>query len=116
MAYQSRQKREEKYDFVNQIKIELEKCSECKIKINKETVCCFDFDHIDPFYKDYTISNMCTNRKSKELILKEIKKCRLLCCKCHRLHTAKQQNHMDYQEYDYEKKMGTLKDKYNISI
>ena len=35
-----------------------------------------------------------------EKIKDEIKKCRLLCCKCHRIHTIKQLNHVDYNKYD----------------
>lgn len=41
----------------------------------------FDFHHINPLEKDFTISARMT---SWEAIQKELKKCVLLCCRCHR--------------------------------
>ena len=41
------------------------------------------FDHIDPSEKYMQISTMISQMKSKELIYKEIEKCRVLCANCH---------------------------------
>lgn len=41
----------------------------------------FDFHHIDPQEKDFTISDRMT---SFEAIRAELDKCVLLCCRCHR--------------------------------
>jgi len=41
----------------------------------------FDFHHVDPMGKDFTISNRMT---SWERIRPELSKCVLLCCRCHR--------------------------------
>lgn len=43
---------------------------------------CLDFHHIDPNEKDFTISKH--RGKSKENLLKEIKKCVCVCANCHR--------------------------------
>ena len=44
-----------------------------------------DFDHIEK--KEFSISKSWMNGFSKEKILKEIKKCELVCCRCHRIRT-----------------------------
>ena len=49
----------------------------------------FDWDHIDPKTKRAAISRMMRNGSSLTKIEEEIEKCQLLCCKCHRLKTAK---------------------------
>jgi len=41
------------------------------------------FDHIDPSTKYMSISTMISQMKNKELIYKEIDKCRVLCANCH---------------------------------
>ena len=50
--------------------------------------------------KKYTISTMGVKAMKIEKIREEISKCRLLCCKCHRIHTYKQLNHVDYEHYN----------------
>lgn len=47
-----------------------------------------EFDHIDQDTKTFTIAD--AKGKSWARIIEEIKKCRVLCCNCHRRHTAKQ--------------------------
>lgn len=44
---------------------------------------CLDFHHKNPREKMSTISNLVTKGYGKETILKEIKKCRVLCKNCH---------------------------------
>lgn len=41
----------------------------------------FDFHHVDPMEKDFTISD---RMSSFSAIKKELDKCVLLCCRCHR--------------------------------
>ncbi|HYK09065.1 MAG TPA: hypothetical protein VEW42_06230 [Candidatus Eisenbacteria bacterium] len=44
---------------------------------------CLDFHHIDAKTKDGTVANMVVEGYSKANILKEIKKCVILCRNCH---------------------------------
>lgn len=56
------------------------KCVDCGLENAKS--CVYDFHHIDPTQKDFSISN---NSKSFESIKPELDKCILLCANCHRL-------------------------------
>jgi 5-methylcytosine-specific restriction endonuclease McrA len=53
-------------------------CSICKYD---GCASAFDFHHVNPLEKDFTISSKMT---SWEAIERELKKCVLLCCRCHR--------------------------------
>lgn len=44
-----------------------------------------DFHHIDPATKDRAVSRMIYDKCSKEKVLEEIKKCKVLCSNCHRI-------------------------------
>lgn len=57
------------------------KCSKCGYKFNNYNIAAFEFHHL--YSKDFIIGNVAN--KSWELILKEIKKCILLCSNCHRI-------------------------------
>jgi hypothetical protein len=54
------------------------KCSICKYD---KSASAFDFHHVNPLEKDFTISAKMT---SWDAIERELKKCVLLCCRCHR--------------------------------
>lgn len=54
---------------------------ECRICHYDGCVAAFDFHHIDPLQKDFTISERMT---SWSAICQELDKCVLLCCRCHR--------------------------------
>jgi predicted HNH restriction endonuclease len=43
-----------------------------------------DFHHMNPDEKDGNLANMIKN-KSREKVIEEIKKCRVLCSNCHRI-------------------------------
>jgi hypothetical protein len=43
-----------------------------------------DFHHLDPTKKEFTISNSANQTRTLEQDLEEIKKCVLLCCRCHK--------------------------------
>ena len=63
-----------------------EKCVDCGIK----NILVLEFDHKDASSKKYNISN-CLDL-SWETILKEISKCEVRCCNCHRIKTHSQYN------------------------
>ena len=114
ISYISRKKSEKASLFLTEQKLKIGECKLCRIKVRKETSCCFDFDHINPEDKTKTISQM--RMRKEDVILKEMKKCRLLCCKCHRLHTLKQLNYVNYSNYDYAKELEDLKVKYSKNM
>jgi hypothetical protein len=53
----------------------------CRICTYDGTPAAFDFHHVNPLEKDFTISDRMT---SWERIRPELEKCVLLCCRCHR--------------------------------
>lgn len=61
------------------------KCEKCDIEYNGTNGCIFDFHHIDPSLKDYSVSIILYNRTFSDKIKKELDKCILLCSNCHRL-------------------------------
>ena len=52
----------------------------------------FEFDHLHPENKTFSIAKGMTDGKKWDEILSEIKKCRILCANCHKKHTASQRN------------------------
>lgn len=58
----------------------------------------FDLHHVDPQEKDFNVSEHVT---SFEAILPEIKKCELLCCRCHReTHAGLHPSHIVMEDDD----------------
>jgi hypothetical protein len=57
-----------------------EKCVDCGLKTEKSVV--YDFHHLDPTKKDFTIGK---NTKTFESLRNELDKCVLLCAICHRM-------------------------------
>ena len=55
-----------------------------------------EFDHINPNNKDRSIAQLAGSSCSWPRILKEILKCRILCVRCHRHKTAKEQGWYKY--------------------
>lgn len=53
-------------------------------KCGENCPACLDFHHIDPKTKTAAVSRMINEFRSKESILKEIKKCIIVCANCHR--------------------------------
>lgn len=60
------------------------KCQACGGKFHHAA---FDFHHLDPKKKEFTITNKIQNT-SFENLLKEASKCMLLCANCHRIEHA----------------------------
>lgn len=61
------------------------KCSNCGIEITVDNYCIFDFHHLDPSKKEYSVTQLLRNFTSEEILKTEIDKCVLLCANCHRL-------------------------------
>ena len=86
--------RQQKREYVNAIKRSIGACKLCARPIrSEEELSAFDFDHIDQSeYKD-RICKMVQNYALKEFyacIDREISRCRLICCMCHKSHTDHQ--------------------------
>lgn len=67
--------------WINDLKLR-KGCKKCGFKKWPE---CLDFDHRNPQEKTFNISQKL--RLSRKTLLKEIKKCRILCANCHRHRT-----------------------------
>jgi hypothetical protein len=80
-AIKARQKLKE---FYNSLKQDA-KCSQCGVEYPNEPYL-FDFDHIDPALKLYTVAEMVSKGNWKKL-KDEVSKCQLLCVICHRRKT-----------------------------
>ena len=87
-----RKYRENARNYVNDIKINSNGCSDCGFfDINNLQV--LQFDHIDIHTKEHNISHLVGNGRSINLIQTEIDKCRILCANCHRKYTLRQFNY-----------------------
>ena len=73
------ERRESLKIFVAKLKSKL-KCSRCPESDSR----CLDFHHLDPSKKTISISRAWMSGCSIKTILKEIKKCIVLCSNCHR--------------------------------
>lgn len=67
----------EKKEWFKELKSQL-KCERC----GENHIACLEFHHKDPKEKEFVIGQF--RNKSKEVILKEIDKCIVLCANCHR--------------------------------
>lgn len=82
-------------EIVDEDKLKREFCELCQFKVTKDNTFLFDYDHIDPTTKVKSISDMGNHLKSISSIKKELEKCRLLCCSCHRLFTREKRKWTD---------------------
>jgi len=71
-------------------KLKLGCCAFCSLRCTAENARYFDFDHRDPTQKAFAMSDMVD--LGDEIFTTELAKCRLLCAKCHRRHTATQRD------------------------
>jgi hypothetical protein len=67
-----------------------------------------EFDHLDPKKKKASIAVLISQGYSwaNEKLRREIRKCRVLCANCHRLHTIEQQGY--YQHDDVKSELDSL--------
>lgn len=80
--------------FLNKIK-DVE-CLDCKIKYPPPAM---DFDHRDPSNKSFNISE--ARHINKNLLLKEIRKCDIVCANCHRIREASRRSTIKEMYYAY---------------
>jgi hypothetical protein len=66
-------------------------CEECRERDPRK----LEYDHIDPSEKKRGVSRYITDGYSwsSDILRAEIRKCRILCANCHRVHTIKQQGY-----------------------
>ena len=66
-------------------------CHKCKEHDPRK----LEYDHKDPAIKTRTVSELITDGYpwSSSILRNEIRKCRILCANCHRVHTIKQQGY-----------------------
>jgi len=83
------------------------------LKEDKECAVCgetnpltLEFDHIH--CKEHSISEMCRKGISKEKIIEEVKKCRILCSCCHQIKTLCEQNSYVYIRVKKQKKYDSV--------
>ena len=72
----------ERRDLIDNIKLK----TGCLLCGYKEHPVALDFDHLNPLEKSFTIGTKYTS-VSLDRLIKEIKKCRVLCANCHRVET-----------------------------
>lgn len=68
----------ERREWYNEFKSTL-KCEIC----TENHISCLEFHHLDPKKKEFSIG-VSVGSLSKERVLKEIEKCKVLCSNCHR--------------------------------
>lgn len=59
----------------------------CGMDFDGECTALFDFHHRDPSRKSFQLNIASLDRYSREKVVKEAKKCDLLCANCHRMVT-----------------------------
>ncbi len=62
------------------------RCSECGLIHDSTNTVIFDFHHVDPKSKKFGLSINSFNHYSLSDIEDEVKKCKIICANCHRLH------------------------------
>lgn len=72
-----------RHDVVLAEKMRRAKCARCPKMIEPQHPEIFQFDHLPGHDKVDTIANMVRDRRHIEMITAEMKKCQLLCAKCH---------------------------------
>jgi hypothetical protein len=86
-ALKRRQAKKQSYRIKMLDYLKDKKCEDCGIS----DIRVLEFDHMDATNKSFGISRGVDYTKNWEELLLEIKKCRILCANCHKIHTAKQQ-------------------------
>jgi len=62
------------------------KCNKCGYS---DCIEAFDFHHLDPASKSFTLASALKNPRSWEKVMEEAKMCIMICCRCHReLHSG----------------------------
>ena len=96
----------------------------CAICGYKKHASALEFDHLDPKLKTRGVCRMTQMNTSIKTMKKEIRKCRVLCSNCHKVHTSKQRfSHTYMRELElsmtnglkqiFNKKYGYVKERKN---
>lgn len=94
VSYRAYLIRQQNRTFLRDLKLSAKECQLCKKEVTADNATCFDYDHINQTDKVTTLSILVRLNVDKRVeMLEESKKCRLLCCNCHRIHTAHQLNY-----------------------
>ncbi len=82
------ERKRNRVEWLIQAKLERQQCVDCCLIVTRENWPIFEWDHLDPAQKSFTIGQ---NRHARlELLAAEIAKCDLVCRNCHGLRTHKQ--------------------------
>jgi hypothetical protein len=101
IAWHCKMARLQNHEFIKQQKLDAKACQLCKKEVTENTLCCFDYDHLE--YKTKNVSLfVLRGYDTSQKMLEEIQKCRLLCCNCHRIHTTTQLNYKMAETYTFE--------------
>ena len=88
IAKRQRQYNDEKAAYVLGIKMQIGACQYCRLPVNPDNRRSFHFAHKNAAEKLYNVSNLQKNamclKTAKPIIDKEVEKCLLLCCDCHK--------------------------------
>lgn len=74
---------------VDKRKLEIGACLDCNLKVCVDNLLLFDFDHRNEDLKLGNVARIRSNQDESKVI-KEMKKCDLVCCACHQMRTIKQ--------------------------
>jgi hypothetical protein len=86
MSFSCKLYRRRQLNYINNKKINIGECMNCKLPVSSINTFLFDFDHLRE--KNCDVSSLQGHKT--EIIDTEIKKCQLLCCKCHLTKTQMQ--------------------------
>lgn len=75
--------REKLNDRVFAEKLRIGACYDCNRNVTIESLCAFDFDHLNPKDKIEKVSAMVRNERSMATLEAEMAKCQLVCKFCH---------------------------------
>ena len=97
MTFKRKAHRKGKRDYNYQYKRRKQRIDSIKLSAGccvcgyKEHSAALDFDHIDPSTKEFLIPRYLARTNLKRLFA-EIRKCRIICANCHRVHSREQWN------------------------
>ena len=72
----------------------------CEMCGYKEHPAALHFDHLDPATKVAPVANMM--KRPIDILVAEIRKCRILCANCHAVHTITEKHHIFKKDVDIE--------------
>jgi len=67
-------------------------CMVCELIVTSQNSSLFDFDHRERHRKSWNISRLKGLYSSPDRLVKEMAKCDLLCCMCHRRKTIEERD------------------------